>query len=443
MKRLLLALTLFTSPLLFGQEELTVAQAIQRALENNYQIKLIKGNYQVSELQNSWGMAGAVPTFGLNLGNSTNISDNTNNPASFFPGVVLSDNLQVTLDMSWTVFSGFGIRINKARFEQLQGQTKGNAIVVIENTIYETIVNYYTAVTQERKLDILREMLNYSKDKLEYFTLKSEMGINTSLDLLEFENQVLIDSSNYLIQELSMRNSLRNLNMVMGEDTELKFTLTDKLEFDVPDATYGDFYEYMIANNQNLKNQYINYELQELNLESKKSAYYPVVTLNLGATPSVGYFELFGDNGFTSNTNSLQYYATISARYTIFNGYQRKRNVEIAEIQSYMANLQIDELKLNLSHQLRGIFEMYQTQSKVEDMALERVQHAKMLWDLGKEKYDLGIINIFNLNDIKVAYEQAVLNYYDRLFDLLKTHYDLMRITGTISQEYKVEDEVK
>lgn len=108
---------------------------IEKALANNYQIKLVKANYDISQIQNTWGMAGMVPTISLNANNSNNLTDNTNNPATFFPGVVLTDNLNASLDMSWTVFSGFGIRINKERYDQLEEQTKGNVIVAIESTI--------------------------------------------------------------------------------------------------------------------------------------------------------------------------------------------------------------------------------------------------------------------------------------------------------------------
>ena len=442
MKKLLLYCGLIFVARGFAQSELTLASAIEKALLNNYQVKLVKTNYEIAQTQNTWGMAGMIPTFSLNLNNTNQLSDNTNNPASFFPGVVLYDNLQLTLDMSWTVFSGFGIRINKARFEQLQEQTKGNAIVVIESTIYDVIIFYFTAVTQELKIGVLREMLNYSKAKLDYFRMKNEMGLNKSIDLVSFENQVLIDSSNLLMQELALRNAKRNLNLEMGEPVDAVYTLTDKIDFEVPKSTYAELSGYMLANNQNLQNQYINMELQRLNTEAKKSAYYPVVSLNIGATPSVGHVELFGDTPFSTNTNALNYYGNISARYTLFNGYQRQRTVQIAEIQEEIATMQKEDLELTLTHNLRAVFELYQTQAKVKDMSLERVGFSKAIWAYVTDKYDHGNATIFELNDARVIYEQAVLNYYDRLFDLLKTHYDLMRLTGTISQEYKVAEGV-
>lgn len=442
MKKSLILSFLFFCSFSFSQTDLTLAAAIEKALVNNYQIKLIKANYDIAQTQNTWGMAGMVPTFALNLNNSNSLSDNTNNPASFFPGVVLYDNLQLSLDMTWTVFSGFGIRINKDRFDQLEEQTKGNAIVVIESTIYDVILFYYTAQTQSRKLEILKDMLAYSNSKLDYFEMKSEMGLKGSIDLLAFKNQVLVDSSNLLMQELAFKNAKRNLNLEMGESIEADYFLTDKIEVNVPEATFGQLSEYMMSNNQNIKNQYINMELQRLNTESKKSAYYPVVSLNLGVTPSVGHVQAFGDNPFATNTNALNYYGNVSVRYTLFNGYQRDKNIEIACIQEEVAVMQKEDLELTLTHNLRAIFELYQTQAKIESMSLKRVEYAKQLWEMGSSRYDNGNLTIFELNDIKLSYEQSVLNYYDRLFDLLKTHYDLMRLTGTISQEYKVVEQI-
>lgn len=440
MRKLVVIFSLLASSVSFTQEELTVFAAIQRALENNFQIKLVHSNHEVSQKQNTWGQAGLIPTFSLNIGNNTSLQDNTNNPATFFPGVLFNDNLQASLNMSWTVFSGFGIKINKERFEKLEEQTAGNAIVVIETTIYEVILAYYTAVVQHRKLDLLKAMLMYSSEKLAYHRMKSEMGLSTSLDLLEFENHLLTDSTNFILQDYSYRNSLRNLNLLMADDVELSYDLVDSLEFETPAAPYEELKKEMLATNQNLKNQFLNQELKELDIESRRSAYYPIITLNLGTTPSVGYFEIFGTNGFSSNTSALAHTATINIKYDIFQGMNRKRNVEISRIQHEMAGMQIEELELKLSHQLRANFDLYKTRSQIKTMSLERVKNANKLWNLGKEKYDLGLINVFNLNDIKLAYEQAVLNYYDRLFEMLQTHYDLLRLTGRISQEYKIAD---
>ena len=437
-KKIVLILFVLCAPFSYAQEQLSVIGAIEKALTNNFEIQLIEQNYQISKLQNSWGQAGMIPTFSLNLGNTASLQDNTNNPATFFPGVLFSDNFQTSLNMNWTIFSGFGIRINKERLDQLQEQTKGNAIVTIENVIHDIILGYYTAVVQERKLNVMQDLLAYSKEKLAYYKIKTNFGINTSFDLLTFENQVLTDSSNYLLQELAFFNAQRNLNLLMAEDIEKTYTLIDSLGFNYQPQAYESLKEQMSASNQNLKNQFINYQLQELNVRAKQSAFFPVVSMSLGTAPSVGYFRLFGDAGFSSGTNSWTHNGTVNVRYDIFQGWNRKRNSEIAQIQLDMSAMQIEQLTLSLQNQLKGFYDLYQTRIKVESMSLQRMKHADQLWKLGKDRYDLGLINVFNLNDIKLTYEQAVLNYYDRLFELMQSHYDLIRITGGISQEYKI-----
>lgn len=86
MKKILLISFLFVSFLSVSQTDLSLSEAIEKALANNFQIKLIKTNLDISETQNTWGMAGAVPTVNLNINNSNSLNDNTNNPATFSRG---------------------------------------------------------------------------------------------------------------------------------------------------------------------------------------------------------------------------------------------------------------------------------------------------------------------------------------------------------------------
>ena len=55
--KLILFLPLFLGFNLKAQDELTIAEAIERALGNNYDIKIIALNQDIAATQNSWGMA--------------------------------------------------------------------------------------------------------------------------------------------------------------------------------------------------------------------------------------------------------------------------------------------------------------------------------------------------------------------------------------------------
>ena len=100
----------------FGQTDLSARDAIFIALENNFQITISEKQLDISERNNSWSEAGAFPTVSLAVANNNTIQDNTNNPFTFTPGVILNQGITPSINANWNLFSGFVVRISKQRF---------------------------------------------------------------------------------------------------------------------------------------------------------------------------------------------------------------------------------------------------------------------------------------------------------------------------------------
>ncbi|MEM1123727.1 MAG: TolC family protein [Bacteroidota bacterium] len=66
---LLIALSLCLS--LTAQEKLSLAQAIEMGIQNNYQIEIAQQNLQIASNNNVWGAAGRYPNVDFNV-NSAN-----------------------------------------------------------------------------------------------------------------------------------------------------------------------------------------------------------------------------------------------------------------------------------------------------------------------------------------------------------------------------------
>src|SRR6056297_3810614 len=117
-----------------AQESLTLSKALEKALENNYGIVISKSQVDIAELNNNWGTAGRYPNIGfdVNSSNSQELIDNTT-----------SNRIAGSVGLNWTIFNGFRANITKDRLEQLESLAKGNAAVVVENTIQEVILSYY------------------------------------------------------------------------------------------------------------------------------------------------------------------------------------------------------------------------------------------------------------------------------------------------------------
>ena len=152
--------SLFTIHYCCSQEiqNLSAKEAVFISLKNNYAIQISAAQQRISEKNNTWSEAGLYPTISLNIGANTTVQDNTNNPFTFTPGVILSTNLSPNLSLNMNLFSGFAVRISKQRLVQLESQSKGNAIAVIESTVLEVLRAYYQALAQKEKLNALNEL---------------------------------------------------------------------------------------------------------------------------------------------------------------------------------------------------------------------------------------------------------------------------------------------
>ncbi|MGY8926605.1 MAG: TolC family protein, partial [Flavobacteriales bacterium] len=116
-------LCMLFSNLSTAQHELTAKEAVFIALENNYQIEIANKQLLISEKNNKWSEAGLFPTVTLSAVNGNTIQDNTNNPFTFIPGIILSQSIAPSIGLNWNLFSGFAVRISKQRLEQLEEQS--------------------------------------------------------------------------------------------------------------------------------------------------------------------------------------------------------------------------------------------------------------------------------------------------------------------------------
>jgi len=164
------------------------------------------------------------------LGQNNSLSDQRKNPISFAPYLFQSTDLSSNAALNWTLFNGFGIKANKIKLEKLQVQSENTVTLAIENTIHGIILAYYQAKMQIEQLSLLNNIVQLSYEKYSQQQIKSNIGIGVKFDLLQYESNLYTDSTNIVLQQLSLNNAIRNLNLIMGEDVEKKWFLTSKIK---------------------------------------------------------------------------------------------------------------------------------------------------------------------------------------------------------------------
>ena len=437
MNRLLIIITFLSSFSALGQDSLSLKKAIEIGLQKNFDIQLTQKNVAINQIMNSWGEAGSLPQININIGQNNSISDQRNNPITIAPYLFQSNDVSGNLALNWTIFNGFGIHANKNKLEQLHIQSENTATLAIENTIHGIILSYYQAKMQKEQLNLIFNLIQLSKEKYDQQVLKSNLGVGVKFELLQYENNLLADSSSFYLQELAFRNSIRNLNLLMGADIEKEWILSSEIKPELNDKDFNTLKNEMLANNTNIKNQFLNISLNQQDISIAKSSFYPNINLNAGTNTSTGKLRTNDANApiqAASNRN-LNYYANFTLNFRLFDGGKVRRAIKALEIQNEVNQTQLEQMQQQLILELSNTFALYQTRKKIFELNKKAFIASKENLEIARFKEKTGLINSFNFRDIEMNYLSSGVNLYQSSFDLLESNATLLKLTGKIIQD--------
>lgn len=444
-----------------AQDTLSLARAIQIGLQNNFDVQIGNLNIDIAKNNNNWGQAGMLPTINLTGGQPNNVTQRK--PANPFavPGRSISDNLNGQLDVQFTLFDGFFVRLSKQRLDKLEELSNGNARFLMENTVQGIILGYYSVLLQREQLQVLVKNKEFSKERYDYVKLRKELGGAITFDVLQEQNNYLTDSASVLQQEIVLKNTLRDLNLLLNENINKTYLFTEGIPFENEVYRYEDLRDKMLRSNTNLKNQYISQELFRNSTSIAESNYSPTILLNTGVNGgldklnanfraktgntienTVGFvnrdsnlpvYNTVNETALRPQTitgNSYGAYANFGLRFTLFNGGQIRRAVENSQIQEKIVQLSTDQLKLSLENDLLANFDLYNLRRQLVQIAQVRLQAAELNLQLGNERYKNGALSAIDLRIVQDNYQRAALENYLAIYANISSRVDLVRLTG-------------
>ena len=423
--------------LLFGQNTLSLMDAIKIGMLENYDIQISEKNQNISKINNNWANAGGLPSINLSAKKEEALSDQSNNPASFIQEKLRSSAINGNANVSWTLFNGFAIKANKERLNNLEEISNNNATLTIENTIQGIILQYYNCVLQKKRLELLQKVVALAKNRLEYEQTKYEIGVSSKIDLLQIENAMLTDSANIILQKLNYSNAIKNLNLTLATKVETNWILTDEMDTEIKLFNYEDLKTSTLANNTNIKNQYYNIQLSKQDIKLAMSPFYPVISVNSGAA----YNESTYDIGDLSNTmdntgESINYFANFSVNFRIFDGGKLYQNLRSLKIQKEINDLQLEKIQKEVLYQLSLTNDKYNSLITTYSLNQKAFKIAETNYGLATDQQNMGVINSFMLRDIEIAYISSGISAQQAAYNLMESKVALLKITGGIIQDF-------
>ena len=412
----------------FAQDPFSLSDAIGIALQNNYDIKITKADEKAAGISNAWGAAGAFPSinFSVNSSNTWDYNDNAD---------YTQKRLTSGASVNWLLFDGFSMWIRKDKLKLYEQLSAGNTTIVLENTVQSVILAYYKVLLEHEKMRVAERLKNLSKDRYDYESERQQLGSLTTYDLLQAKNSWLDDKGRFLLHEVTYENAIRDLNYLMAVPPDKTFNFVDKFQVQPKVLSVDSLNQKMLGNNSTLRNQYISQTLLQKEVKLKRSEWAPSVSLNGGYSNVSNELTLSGMNPDTQD--SYNYNASLNLSWSLFNGGNRKRAIEIAKIDRETGEIEIENIKHALTNQLYNYYEIHLVRRELLNVAQEALETAELNLKISEEKYHNGAINSFNYRDVQLLFHNAAVNRLDAIYAYIDVETALLRLTGGIISQYE------
>lgn len=414
-----------------AQGLLTVKDAVQIALENNYEIKLSQNDLRIAEENTTPGNAGMLPNVTGNFSQSNSVMNSSQVQASGETRSLSNaknNNMSYGVSIGWTIFDGLAMFSRYDQLKELKKQGEYELKRTILTKVSDVISTYYTIVEQQNLLHAIDSNINISKERLKTAENRFMIGKASRLEVLNVQVNLNEDESSRLRQANVVKNLKINLNSLMARDLAEEFDVEREVEYD-DTLIFGELLEKAKVHNPDLQIIAINKRIAELELKRIKGGRYPTIRLNTG----YNFSESESSLGFVSSSNSRGLNYGVTASINIFDGFNQRRNERVAQIAIDNADLMIDQQDLLIRTAMSTAYETYQTNLSLARLEENNAQIARQNLNITMEKYRIGTISAVEFRDAQENFINAVSRFNSSRLQAKLSELQLKEMIGNIN----------
>ena len=392
-----------------SQDVLVLDRAIRAALEHNHGILISKDRLAKLENDKSMGNAGMLPTIGMDASRNYSITDVNQ---TFQDGRKLenngikANNYTVAARLEWTLFDGFEMFMMYDRLDKLRQLGQIQLRSQVEGTIADLTTTYYNLGRQQKLIRSLEASIDISQQRLKIAEDKLDVGSGARVEVLQARVALNEDRSALKNQQLLRVSIQETLGMLMGLRSGSEFIVDETIGLD-QNLSYEVIYGSAMKNNPELIGQRLSLSLTKQMTKMLQSQRLPSIALNssytfTGSENRAGFFV-------EQNNQGLNY--GLTARVSLFNGFNVNRTLQNARIDEKIAQTEVERVELMLESNLIRVYTEYTTALELINLEEQNVLVAKDNAAIALERFELGTYTPIELREA----QQALLNTEIRL----------------------------
>ncbi len=424
---------LFSTAVMMAQqpELLTKEEAISETLEQNFGIRVAKNNTEISENNSGILNSGFLPSLIGNAGATYNLEDQE---ATFQDGTVSTvDGAETTrynasLNLNYTLFDGLGRWYDYKRLKELYNLSELQTRETIETTVLQLFSVYYEVARLSENEKVLEETFEITKRRLTRAEYAFEYGQNNKLDVLNAEVDLVTDSINLMNTRQQLRNTKRDLVVVLNSELERDFRVDTVVQFVSP-LVLEQFVRQADTNNVRLLQAERNILISDYNYKANKSIYLPTVGLTGSYGGNKGNFPA---TNFLASNVSAGFSAGVSLRWSLFDGGSGITGVKNARIDTENRELQKQQIIMEVKRDIANALGNYENLLEVFHLQEQNVITAINNFERSNERYKLGQISSVELRQAQLNLLNARTNKNLAKYEAKLAELEVLQLTGQL-----------
>lgn len=413
-----------------AQQQLTLRNAIDTALRNNYDIQISKNFVEIARMNNTYGVAGGLPYVSANAGDNGSLTTINQTFYDNIPESNISNRgenaVNAGVSAGIVLFNGFKITATKEKLSRLQNLSEIQLNQQIQNTIADIMITYFDIIRQDNYLKIIQNSLDVSKQKLEIINVKKNVGMSDAVEILQAQTDVNSAEQLLELQKMVIKQNKSDLLLLINSKDQMQFSVVDTIIID--QSLQLD----SIINYLNRNTQYLSAEqkilIDEQIVKEVSSQRYPSIKLNAG----YDFYQANLNKGTMSMNQNYGPTAGINMQIPIFNGNIYKTQKDVAKINVSNSKLERESLLNSLTTQATKTYRTYATTLQQIESQRKNFEMTKQLVDVVMQQFHVSQATILDVRAAQTSFENAAYLLVNLLFSAKVAEIELKQLTYSL-----------
>jgi len=419
MKKILFIATLVISQTVSAQDAMTFQACLDAAMANNLDLQTAYNEYENAAYQYKASYGKLLPTVAANAENKNTWGREIDPTTNLYVNEQLRT-YNGAINANFNLFSGFEA-INTIKLSKQEARISRTNIERIKNLVTIDLAEKFITILYLQEIVGANEIqIQSSAKQLELAELKFNSGVISESEVFKVRSQKATEELTLLTNQNHLTDNLISLKQLMNIPLDKEIVLLKpKLELNENVAFAENQFAIIdkaVAINPSYAMSLLREKAARAELSLARSSRYPTLGMRLTLGDNMTYNDTYYKDQLDAN---LQKGLRFTLNIPIFNQFEDFAKIKSSKVRFRQSKLNTQIIKNQLSKEVLKAITDTKTSLKKNESSSIAFDFSSKSYEADALKFELGKININELNTTKMMYNKSQAELIQSKYELL------------------------